>query len=173
MPTTLRCARDDDADLLPAIERSAAQAFLACEGLQWIASEDVLSAAQHRAFIAAGHSWVVVDEQDRPQGFLCGQACGEDWHIVELSVARALQGRGQGRRLIATVSAWAQAQGFTGLTLTTFASVPWNAPFYARQGFEWLDAQSCSDFLQRQLAAEQAHGLTDRCAMRLKLQGAS
>ncbi|MGH8438692.1 MAG: GNAT family N-acetyltransferase [Pseudomonas sp.] len=173
MRFTIRPARDDDADLLPAIERSAAQAFLACEGLQWIASEDVLGTAQHRVFIAAGHSWVVVDEQDRPQGFLCGQACGEDWHIVELSVARALQSQGQGRRLIATVSAWAQTQGFTGLTLTTFAYVPWNAPFYTRLGFERLDAQSCSDFLQRILAAEQAHGLSDRCAMRLKLQGVS
>ncbi|MGH8380790.1 GNAT family N-acetyltransferase [Pseudomonas sp.] len=170
---TIRPARDDDADLLPAIERSAAQAFLACEGLQWIASEDVLSAAQHRVFIAAGHTWVVVDEKDRPQGFLCGQDCGEDWHIVELSVAQALQGRGQGRRMITTASAWAQAQSFAGLTLTTFTQVAWNAPFYARLGFERLDAQRCSYFLQRQLAAERAHGLTDRCAMRLELQGVS
>ena len=167
---TLRRAHDHDADLLPAVEHSAAQAFLGCEGLQWLASADVLSAEQHRAFIAAGLTWVVVDRQDRPQGFLCGQDCGTDWHIVELSVAQALQGQGQGRRLIATVANRAHAQGFSGLTLTTFTQVPWNAPFYARLGFARLDAQTCSDFLQRQLAAEHAQGLTERCAMRLALQ---
>jgi GNAT superfamily N-acetyltransferase len=170
MPFTIRPARDGDAPLLPAVEHSAAQAFLSCEGLQWIASDDGLSPEQHRAFISAGCAWVVVDEQDQPLGFLCGQACGEEWHIVELSVAQALQGQGQGRRLIAAGAAWARAQGFAALTLTTFAKVPWNAPFYARLGFEQLSAQQCSDFLQRQLAAELAHGLTDRCAMRLDLQ---
>lgn len=169
MPFTIRPARDNDANLLPAIERSAAQAFLACEGLQWIATEDVLSVEQHRTFISAGHTWVVVDGQDRPQGFLCGQACGEDWHIIEVSVVQALQGHGQGRQLIAQASAWAQAQGYAGLTLTTFTRVAWNAPFYARLGFERLQPQQCSDFLHRQLAAERALGLTDRCAMRLDL----
>lgn len=173
MPFTIRSARIDDAPLLPAIERSAAQAFLSCEGLQWIASDEGLSPEQHHAFIKAGCTWVTVDEQNQPQGFLCGQECGEDWHIVELSVAQALQGQGLGRQLIAQARDWAQAQGFAGLTLTTFTQVAWNAPFYARLGFEQLNPLCCSDFLQRQLAAEHAHGLTDRCAMRLDLQRVS
>ncbi|TDF84185.1 GNAT family N-acetyltransferase [Pseudomonas sp. H9] len=169
MPFTIRPAHNDDADLLPEVERSAAQAFLQSEVLHWIASQDVLSVAQHRAFIAGSGTWVLVDADNRPQGFLCGQACGDDWHIVELSVAQAAQGQGHGRRLITTASTWARANGFTGLTLTTFTCVPWNAPFYTRLGFERLDPQLCSEFLQRQLAAEQAHGLSDRCAMRLDL----
>lgn len=173
MPLTIRPTCDADADLLPAVERSAAQAFLRHDGLQWIANQEVLSAAQHRTFIAGGGAWVLVDDDNHPQGFLCGQDCVEDWHIVELSVAQAAQGQGYGRRLISAASAWARTQGFAGLTLTTFTDVPWNAPFYARLGFTLLDAQQCSDFLQRQLAAELAHGLTQRCAMRLDLQGAS
>jgi GNAT superfamily N-acetyltransferase len=170
MPLAIRMARDQDVHLLAAVERSAAQAFTAYEGLQWLASGDVLNASQHQTFIGNGHAWVVVDEQDQPWGFLCGQDCGEDWHIVELSVAQAVQGQGLGRRLIAEVRRWAQQQGYSGLTLTTFSKVPWNAPFYTRLGFVQLDEHSLGGFLQQQLAAEQRHGLNDRCAMRLNLQ---
>ncbi|MDD2058325.1 GNAT family N-acetyltransferase [Pseudomonas sp. GD03860] len=173
MTITLRFAHPADAPLLPAVERAAAQSFAAVPGLQHIASSPVLDADRHLDFILRQHEWVAVDAQDRPLGFLCGQDCGEDWHIVELSVHQAAQGRGLGRRLIATAADWARASGYAGLTLTTFARVPWNAPFYARLGFECLTAEHCSDFLQRQLAAEHAHGLRDRCAMRLGLQGVS
>ncbi|MFK0087399.1 GNAT family N-acetyltransferase [Pseudomonas sp. NPDC090755] len=170
MTFTLRPARPDDAERLPAIEQSAAQAFLACPGLEWIARDSGLSARQHQTYIAQGWEWLVVDEQDRPWGFICGQDCGEHWHIVELSVHRAQQGQGLGRQLIQRVGDWAREQGYAGLTLTTFATVPWNAPFYARLGFEALGEHQLGDFLQRQLAAEQAHGLSGRCAMRLEFQ---
>ena len=47
------------------------------------------------------------------------------------------QGKGIGRRLIACV-ADRPAKGLASLTLTTFRDVPWNAPFYARLGFEMI-----------------------------------
>jgi len=172
MLITVRLARPEDASLLPAVERSAAQAFVDYQGLQAIASSPVLSAAQHLSFICQHRAWVAVDDLDRPLGFLCGQRCGADWHIVELSVQQSHQGQGLGRRLIGEAVTWAAAQGYVGLSLTTFASVPWNAPFYARLGFKQLAPAQLSEFLQQQLAAEALHGLSDRCAMRLDLQGA-
>jgi len=30
---------------------------------------------------------------------------------------------------------WAETKRLAGLTLTTFAEVPWNAPYYDRLGF--------------------------------------
>ncbi|MNJ63101.1 Acetyltransferase (GNAT) family protein [compost metagenome] len=108
-----------------------------------------------------------MDTQDRPLGFLCGQDCGAYWHIVELSVQQSAQGQGLGRRLISEAAVWAREQGYAGLSLTTFASVPWNAPFYARLGFKQLDPPPLNEFLQHQLATEAADGLPDRCAMRL------
>jgi hypothetical protein len=32
----------------------------------------------------------------------------------------------------------ARTLGLTSLTLTTFRDVPWNAPFYAKLGFEYV-----------------------------------
>ena len=60
----------------------------------------------------------------------------------------------------------ARDAGARELTLTTFAKVPWNAPFYARFGFEVLDERLLSPRLREILANERAHGLTERCAMR-------
>jgi len=162
---TIRPARPSDASLLPAIEQSAAQSFAAIEHLAWLAGHDVLSIEQHLGFIASGLHWVVLDDDDRPCGFLCASVQETALHIEELSVARSHQGLGLGRKLLAEVERWARAEGFTALTLTTFADVPWNAPFYARLGFQRLDEQALERFLGEQLRHEQALGLPNRCAM--------
>lgn len=167
MSITIRLARPEDAPLLPDVERSAAQAFVSQPDLAFIASSPTLSVEEHLSFILQQREWLAVDAQDRPLGFLCGQDCGAHWHIVELSVQQSAQGQGLGRRLIGEAAAWAREQGYAGLSLTTFTSVPWNAPFYARLGFKQLDRPQLSEFLQRQLATEASHGLPDRCAMRL------
>ncbi|CAK9889314.1 MULTISPECIES: GNAT family N-acetyltransferase [Pseudomonas] len=173
MSLTLRLARVEDALLLPAVERSAAQAFAQQPGFEWIAQGPVMSCEEHRRFIDQGHEWVLADAQEQPQGFLCAEPAGRDLFIHELSVAQAVQGQGHGRRLIAAAGQWARDNGFQALTLTTFATVPWNAPFYARLGFEALTEQQLSQALQQQLSREQLQGLTGRCAMRLELQALS
>ena len=60
------------------------------------------------------------------------------------------------------------ANGLPALTLTTFRSVPWNAPYYARCGFVALSPAQLGPGLTEVLAAEAALGLdmTDRVAMR-------
>lgn len=166
---SIRPARPEDAFLLPAIERSAAQSFLALDNLAWLAGHDVLSVEQHLAFIAQGLHWLAVDERDQALGFVCASAQDDALHIEELSVAQASQGHGLGRKLLASVEAWGRGEGFRALTLTTFATVPWNAPFYARLGFQRLDDAQASEFLRWQLQHERALGLSNRCAMRKAL----
>lgn len=46
-----------------------------------------------------------------------------------------------------------------GLTLTTFAEVPWNAPYYARCGFRVLDDSELSPGMRTIRDREIAHGL--------------
>jgi hypothetical protein len=60
-------------------------------------------------------------------------------------------------------------KGLTSLTLTTFRDVPWNAPFYARLGFEYVT--ELTPELRQKREEETAHGLAfdSRCAMRLPL----
>ncbi|MBZ5734240.1 GNAT family N-acetyltransferase [Nocardioides sp. TRM66260-LWL] len=81
-------------------------------------------------------------------------------HLEQLSVLPEHQGRGIGRALVAAVREEARWAGFRELTLLTYRDVPWNAPLYARLGFEPLDdARLAEPWLAALRAAEQAHGL--------------
>ena len=88
---------------------------------------------------------------------------------MELSVDLAWQGKGIGRQLIARAADHARKVGLTSLTLTTFRDVPWNAPFYAKLGFEYIT--ELTPELREKREEEAAHGLAynSRCAMRLPL----
>ena len=50
----------------------------------------------------------------------------------------------------------ARSRGYAELTLTTYADVPWNAPFYAARGFRVVDDPA--PYLQRQRAHEREQG---------------
>ena len=133
MPAIIRVAVPEDAQRLPAIEISAAQAFRMIDGLSWLAESPPMSVEQHRQRIALSTCWVALDAENRPQGFLSAARHGNDLHINELSVMHAVQGQGWGRRLVEAAKNYARANRLSFVTLTTFTSVPWNAPFYARQ----------------------------------------
>jgi predicted N-acetyltransferase YhbS len=64
-----------------------------------------------------------------------------------------------GRALLAHAAGRAGEEGLTGMTLTTFAEVPWNAPYYARLGFRVLAEAELTPGLRAIRAAEAAHGL--------------
>lgn len=170
MTATIRAAVLGDARHLPAVERAAARTFASLPDLAWIAGTAPMAAWRHRQLIAHQASWVA--EQDgRPIGFLIAQPAGTELHIVELSVMPLCQNRGLGRRLIATAAGEARRRGMDALTLTTFREVPWNAPFYARLGFEEVPARALTPRLAAIRAGEARHGLPSqqRCAMRRTL----
>ena len=106
---------------------------------------------------------------DKPVGFILAEAHPSSLFVVELSVDLEWQGKGIGRQLIACVADHARKRGLTALTLTTFRDVPWNAPFYAKLGFEYI--AELTPELREKREEEAAHGLAynSRCAMRLAL----
>ncbi|BFV60853.1 hypothetical protein KCMC57_up59570 [Kitasatospora sp. CMC57] len=63
------------------------------------------------------------------------------------------------------------AVAFPALTLTTFAEVPWNAPYYVRCGFEVIEGDEVGPGLRAIRAREAAHGL-DRWAAGVHATGA-
>ena len=67
--------------------------------------------------------------------YLLVDVVDEAAHVEQVSVDPAFARRGLGRELIDTAASWAVQQGLDTMTLTTFAEVPWNAPYYARLGF--------------------------------------
>ncbi|KNC89087.1 GNAT family N-acetyltransferase [Trabulsiella odontotermitis] len=162
-----RRTQNDDVPALPAIERSAAQAFLAIPSLAWIAQDDIVSETTHRQFAERGHSWVAVHQQ-QPIGFLLTEPLDDALFIAEISLHQAWQGKGIGLRFLQFISEYARETGYPALTLTTFRDVPWNAPFYAKQGFETLDDAALTPGLAAKRDKETAHGLPreSRCAMR-------
>jgi ribosomal protein S18 acetylase RimI-like enzyme len=162
---SIRLATPDDIPHLPAIERSAAKAFLATAH-GWVAEDRVTEAEAYPPLIAAG-SVRIAEEAGALAGFVITGALAGGLHIYELAVGYDHQRRGIGTTLIATVREAAMADGFSCLTLTTFADVPFNAAFYARLGFEIMGAPPAH--LAELLATEAARGLTQRCAMRVPL----
>ena len=177
----IRPTTTDDISLLPGIERSAGQAFAAYAHLAWLVDGDVMSVDEHARLAALGTSWVAGSQQ--LLGFVCAESFIQDssqrgreqcidLHIWELAVQVDSQGKGVGTALMRHVIDLA-ATRYSGLTLTTFKDVAFNAPFYERLGFSRIEDVSVEPRLAEVLAAEQAHGLPieDRCAMRLVLDG--
>ncbi|WP_432510065.1 GNAT family N-acetyltransferase [Kineococcus sp. SYSU DK001] len=80
-------------------------------------------------------------------------------HLEQVSVRPEHQGRGLGSALLDAALAWAAGRGFGRVSLTTFADVPWNGPFYRRRGFVEFTAPGPG--LLRLREEEVAAGLDD------------
>ncbi|WP_426201573.1 GNAT family N-acetyltransferase [Pseudomonas sp. TWP3-1] len=167
MPAIIRLAQPEDAQLLPAIEISAAQAFRMIDELSWLAESPPMSIERHSQLIALSTCWVALDAENRPQGFLSAERHGSDLHIYELSVMQSMQGQGTGRRLIEAAKDYARSNRLGFVTLTTFTNVPWNAPFYSRAGFQIRATTDLDQRLAGILREEYNHGFApeSRCAM--------
>lgn len=167
---SIRLATVDDAAILPDIERPAAKAFLAIAGLEWIASDTVMSAELHRIYIDEGTVWVATAGK-RCIGFVATAIYGDALHIVELSVEDGQQGKGVGRHLLETAKEYAAENGLAALTLTTFRDLPFNERFYRKLGYQTLEETELPERLADILKAEVENGLPGdrRCAMYLDL----
>ena len=170
LSVTISPTLSDHISHLPAIERSAARAFLAIPDLADLATGPVIDEAVHRRYQARGDSLVAV-QGSTPVGFALVEPLDDALFIVELSVCRDLQGRGIGKGLLNAAVSHARMRGNSAVTLTTFREVPWNAPYYARCGFKIIEEAALTPGLAQKLAEEAAHGLPQekRCAMRLAL----
>lgn len=157
-----------DVGMLPAIERAAGQRFRDDRALAWLADGETMSTERHLGYVDTGLSWTAFAD-GQPVGFILAEVHPSSLFIVELSVHLDWQGNGIGRQLIARAAEHARMRGLRSLTLTTFRDVPWNAPFYARLGFEEVTALTPE--LRQKREEEAAHGLAydSRCAMRLPL----
>ena len=122
----------------------------------------------YRPHLAAGTLWVV-DDGGEAVAFLAARVEGQRLHVDELDVRQDRQGHGLGRRLLAHAAEWARGRGLTSMSLTTFRSIPWNAPFYARFGFRDWDPVEAPASVAQALRNEAARGLKDRCAMVMDL----
>ncbi|TWD83181.1 acetyltransferase (GNAT) family protein [Kribbella amoyensis] len=162
-----RLALPSDLPSLPALEVAAGDLFRQIGRVE-VAEHPPPTAEVFEHFQAAGRAWVSTDADDRPVGFVLVKLIDGAAHVEQVSVHPSSARQGRGRALIDTVDAWAAARGLPALTLSTFSSVPWNAPYYARLGFRELSADELTPGLVEVLTAEAAIGLdpAERVCMR-------
>ncbi|MPZ84995.1 MAG: GNAT family N-acetyltransferase [Actinophytocola sp.] len=154
----IRLARPDDLPALVDIERSAGEPFRAI-GMALVADDDPGTVEDLAPYQEDGRAWVSTDADDRPVGYLLAEVVDGHAHIEQVSVRPTHGRRGLGRQLIETAREWALARGFDTVSLTTYAEVPWNGPYYARLGFEVLAPDRLTPGLREIRAREAAKGL--------------
>jgi GNAT superfamily N-acetyltransferase len=105
-----------------------------------------------------------------PIGFAQVDELGGLAHLAELDVIPSRMREGIGSALLEAACAWSREHGYRAITLTTFADVPWNAPFYAARGF--VEVRELTPELAEVRDWERARGLDAlgrRVAMRREL----
>ncbi|MFI5842047.1 GNAT family N-acetyltransferase [Catenuloplanes sp. NPDC051500] len=174
MSHQLRLATADDLPLLAPIERAAGACF-ADVGMPEIAADEPFSLDELAVYQRDGRAWVAVGEPltyppagGEPVAYLLADRVDDAAHVEQVSVHPAHAGHGIGAALIDVCATWGRGWGARTTTLTTFADVPWNAPYYARLGFTVVPASSLTPGLAALRAREKAHGLDrwPRVAMR-------
>jgi len=154
----LRTARLDDLARLRDIERAAGALFRGVD-MESVAADEPPSVESLASYVRQGRAWVAVDDDDRPVAYLIADIVDGDGHISQVSVDPGHARRRLGRALIERAAAWASAHALPSLTLTTFADVPWNRPYYERLGFHVLTDDQLGHDLRRIREDEAAQGL--------------
>jgi GNAT superfamily N-acetyltransferase len=154
----IRDIRPGEGPLLQDIERAAGEPFRAL-GMAAIADDEPPPPEELDRHARAGLGWVAAGPDDRPVAYLVAEPVDGALHIEQVSVRPTHARRGVGRSLIDHAAAEAVARGLSALTLTTFADVPWNAPYYLRCGFRPLPHDALTPGLRAIRRREAALGL--------------
>ncbi|MDZ8172577.1 GNAT family N-acetyltransferase [Microbacterium xanthum] len=126
----IRFADEADAGALEQVEASADRALVASLGVdEAFETESGLVRAAMPGFI------LVAELSGRVVGFAQVLERPGLCHLEQLSVHVDHARRGVGAALLAAAMDTASARGHQEMTLRTFVTPPFNAPFYARHGF--------------------------------------
>jgi len=159
---SIRAARTDELPLLREIERAAGRCFRDI-GMPEIADDEPLPQHELARYRRDGLALVAAGPDGVPTAYLVAERVDDALHVEQVSVHPDGARRGTGRALLDHAAGLAAAQGLAALTLTTFAEVPWNAPYYRRLGFRPLEDRELGPGLREIRRLEAAHGL-DRWA---------
>jgi GNAT superfamily N-acetyltransferase len=155
----IRPAHADELVLLQAIEVAAGTLFVHV-GMSYISDHDPPSLDRLEGYRQAGRAWVATTGDDRPVAYLIADVLDGNAHIEQVSVHPDFGRQGIGRSLIDGAETWAVDRGLRAVTLTTFADVPWNRPYYARCGFITMEEADMGPELARRWIEETGHGLS-------------
>jgi GNAT superfamily N-acetyltransferase len=146
----VRPAQPADLPLLAEIEGAADQLFTSVFGdLDWDPPTDGAARAAEPGFLLVAG--------DPPVGFAHVLFLEGAAHLEQLAVHPSAMDQGIGTALLEAACETAHAAGYDALSLSTFADVPWNAPWYAARGF--AEVTEPLPYQQRLRELEQEMGL--------------
>lgn len=169
-----RAADPGEIPALQRIERDADAAF-AGAGHPELSDGEVIESAAALRIITAGRMVVAVAHEDAHEALVgwayVGQ-CGVEPCLGQISVAPSHTRRGIGTALLRHIIAIARQRGERSLVLNTQSDIPWNQPWYEREGFRPLAPAEWTEAMHRTTTLQTAAGLnpTTRVHMRLNLQ---
>ena len=92
-------------------------------------------------------------------GFALALNHGCDCHLEQMSVDPEHTRRGIGAALLEHLITSAREERYERITLSTFQSLPWNAPFYAKMGFNMVPDSELTTDLREVIRKETVAGL--------------
>lgn len=157
----IRLAEKADLAGLQTIERAAATLFPdgRIPDVDDVMPIDELERAMNSGLllVATSHHLVV--------GFAMALEQDSSLHLAVMAVHPDHGKRGLGQALVLAIIREAARRQHRSVTLTTFADLPWNGPFYRKAGFRVLSDSELSASLRDILAHEESLGMVDRMAM--------
>ncbi|MER7579176.1 GNAT family N-acetyltransferase [Kitasatospora sp. NPDC097691] len=151
----IRTVTGDELPLLAELERAAGAPFAAI-GMAEIAEDEPPTPEELAHFLERGVALAAETPDGAIAAYLLAEPVDGALHIEQVSVHPDHARRGIGRALIEHLAGTTDAPA---LTLTTFAEVPWNAPYYARCGFRPLSDAEVTPGLREIRRREAEHGL--------------
>lgn len=136
--TLIRPARDIEIEAVRDIERASATRFVGTARAE-LAQDEPTDAATLGQRIEAG-GLLVADDDGAPAAFVMFREVEGCAYVEQIDVLPSHARRGIGARLLDAVAEVARGRGLAALTLSTFKDVPFNAPYYARLGFDVVEA---------------------------------
>ncbi len=166
----IRLAKKSDLPTLKEIEIQSAKRFSGT-GLIDNLTSNFFEPQKLSSFIDKKQVWIACSQENIEVGFVVISQRGSSAYIEELDVLPDHGKQGIGKRLMKEAIDWAKQNLFNEIFLSTFALIPWNAPFYAKLGFRTVDRQVWPDELFAVYAEELAQGLPmdERVFMKLDM----
>ncbi|MFJ9839357.1 GNAT family N-acetyltransferase [Kitasatospora sp. NPDC101155] len=153
----IRAVTEDELPLLSELERAAGAPFAAI-GMPEVAEDEPPAPEELAHYLEHGVALVAQAPDGTIAGYLLAEPVDGALHIEQVSVHPDHARRGIGRALIDHLARH-EGTDAPALTLTTFADVPWNAPYYARCGFRPLADAELTPGLREIRRKEAEYGL--------------
>lgn len=170
MTARIRDAVAADIPRLAPIEASGEPLFAAVGHPEFVGAGTVSD--EYAAQAVAERRIRVAELDDHVVGWLLTSRLDGELLLSQLSVELAHGRRGIGTALLVDCIERARAAAEPSLLLDTQADVPWNAPWYARHGFQPVPREGWTAGLEARARAEESEGFdwATRVYMRLPLQ---